>query len=194
MGRQQPRPAHSFVAGCPAQFTLLGSNPYHDNNRFLFGHAAVVADAHRCGVTSASKLFSPVVPTIWYACRQSYIPYNKDGLDGTLIIREALQNIVSSTSIAEEGGSETDHVELSEYRRRVWALLVDMRGDQKWYSLRFGCWLLSYIFKWLFNGEIFVVDEVSAQLRELAPKSTFVYASTFDPLHKMGLLECTSIP
>lgn len=122
-----------------------------------------------------------MVPTLWYAICQSYIPYNNEGLNGTHIIREALQKLVTSASEFEEEGSE------KQYRRRVWQLLVEMRGDQKWYSLRFGCWLLSYIFKWLFNGEIFVGDEVLAQLRAMAPTSTFVYV-----LHP-GLLVTDSI-
>lgn len=174
MGHQQPRPAYSFVAGCPAQYTLLASNPYYDNNRLLFGHSAVVTDAYRRSATRASKLFSPLIPTLWYSLCQSYIPYTSEGLNGTHIIKEALQKLITSASELEDEVSE------EQYRRRVWQLLVDMRGDQKWYSLRFGCWLLCYIFKWLFNGEIFVGDEVLAQLRALAPSSTFVYASTFD--------------
>lgn len=165
----QPRPAYSFVAGCPAQFTLLASNPYHDNNRLLFGQSAVVTDAHKRGPTQGSKLFSPLVPAIWYSMCQSYIPYNSEGLNGTHIIREALQKLVASDADLDGAADE------KQYRRRVWQLLMGMRGDQKWYSLRFGCWLLSYIFKWLFNGEIFVGDEVLAQLRDMAPTSTFVY-------------------
>ena len=171
MGHPQPRPTYSFVAGCPAQYSLLASNPYHDNNRLLFGQATVVTDAHNRGPTRASKLFSPLVPTLWYSMCQSYIPYNCDGLNGTHIIREALQKLVASASDLEGQGDE------KQYQQRVWQLLVGMRGDQKWYSLRFGCWLLSYIFKWLFNGEIFVGSEVVAQLREMAPTSTFVYGS-----------------
>lgn len=165
--------AHALVAGCPAKHTLLQSTPYSDNNFFLYGHSAVVTDAYRRskGGTTASKTFSRLWPGPWYAWNQTYIPYNLEGLDGKSIIKEVLQAIPSD--YAEP--SETD----SRYRRRVWKLLVDMHGDQKWYSLRFGSWLLSLIFKWLFNGELFVNLDVCSNLRELAPKSTFVYAAIY---------------
>jgi hypothetical protein len=162
--------AHALVAGCPPKYTLLQSTPYADNNFFLYGHSAVVTDAYRRkDATKASKACSFLCPGPWYAINQSYIPYNLEGLDGKGIIKEVLQSIPSD--YAEE--DETDR----RYRRRVWKLLVDMHGDQKWYSLRFGCWLLSLIFKWLFNGELFVNIAVCSKLRELAPKSTFVYAT-----------------
>ena len=165
--------AHALVAGCPAKHTLLQCTPYSDNNFFLYGHSAVVTDAYKRskGGTTASKTFSRLWPGPWYAWNQTYIPYNREGLDGKSIIKEVLQAIPAD--YAEP--SETD----SRYRRRVWKLLVDMHGDQKWYSLRFGSWLLSLIFKWLFNGELFVNLDVCSNLRELAPKSTFVYAKIY---------------
>lgn len=163
--------AHALVAGCPANgFTLLQSTPYSDNNFFLYGQSAVVTDAYRKkGGTKASKTFSSLWPGPWYAWNQTYIPYNLEGLDGKSIIKEVLQAIPAD--YAQEQETE------QRYRRRVWKLLVDMHGDQKWYSLRFGSWLLSLIFKWLFNGELFVNLDVCSKLRELAPKSTFVYAT-----------------
>jgi hypothetical protein len=184
--------AQGLVAGCPPKYTLLHSTPYSDNNFFLFGHSAVVTDAYkRKEGTNASKAFSFLCPGPWYAINQTYIPYNLEGLDGKAIIKEVLQSIPSD--YAEAG--ETDRL----YRRRVWKLLVDMHGDQKWYSLRFGSWLLTLIFKWLFNGELFVNLSVSSKLRELAPKSTFVYATISTPclychicISSLCLAACTS--
>jgi hypothetical protein len=172
MGLHAAHSAHALIAGCPERYTLLHSNPYKDNNWFLFGSTAVVTDAHRFPArrpTRASKALSGFFPAVWYSCFQTYIPYNSDGLDGKGIIREVLENLPAS----EYAGDESE----SRYRSRVWRILVNMHGDQKWYSLRFGGFLLSLIFKWLFNGELFVNVDVCARLRELAPRSTFVYVA-----------------
>lgn len=178
----QAHSAHALVAGCPAKYTLLQSTPYLDNNFFLYGRSAVVTDAYRStSGTKASRALSPLLPGPWYAWNQTYVPYNLEGLDGKSIIKEVLHAM--PPDYAHPG--ETDR----QYRRRVWKLLVDMHGDQKWYSLRIGSWLLSLIFKWLFNGELFVNLEVCSKLRELAPKSTFVYAA-FSKLHSIAALVC----
>jgi hypothetical protein len=118
-------PAFTIVGGCPEGFDLLRSSPSAVVNKFVYGKSGAVTNAHKSrGRSFASDLISIWCPFEWFASRQSYVPYNKEKLDGRKIIKEVLNAM-----------SDHDHVqdmENTEYRRRVWALLKRMYGDQKW--------------------------------------------------------------
>ena len=165
--------AQGVVPGCPDAYNLLESSPFETNNRFLYGTPAVRLNAAADSTTRPSRLsswLSPYLLAWWYSAFQRHVPFSHDGLNTRHIMHEAADRVVHSEHATEE---EIDR----QFKRRVWALLNDMHADQKWYSLRFGSWLLTHIFKWLYNGEIYVCAEDIQRLRAIADHSTFVCVS-----------------
>jgi hypothetical protein len=163
--------ANGVIPGCPDRYNLLAASPFGKNNLFLYGRASVRLNAstssahHGQGLAS---LVSRFFPAVWYSAFQKHIPYSTERLSARKIMQEV------ALGLPYERYADEDESRAA-FRKRVWGLLTDMRGDQKWYSLRFGSWLLALFFRWLFNGELYVNPDACSVLRALAPTSTFVY-------------------
>jgi glycerol-3-phosphate O-acyltransferase len=171
--------ACGIVAGCPEGYSFLRACAFQQVNSFLFGSPCVRLNAAAAGAARNGSLLSQlsrVAPAIYYSVGQKHIPYSRERLTSRRIAREAAQSL-SYDDLASTQES------LKHFQRKVWALLTRLRGDQKWYSLRFGAWLCTHIFKWLFNGEIYVSTDATDILRAQADRTTFVYV----PTHKSHL-------
>lgn len=165
--------AQGVVPGCPDAYNLLESSPFEANNRFLYGSAAVRLNAATTGAAPPSRLtswLSPYLLAWWYSAFQRHVPYSHEGLGTRHVVRESATRVLQA-----EHATATESER--QFKRRVWALLNDMHADQKWYSLRFGSWLLTQIFRWLYNGELYVCPEAVQRLRAIAEHSTFVCVS-----------------
>jgi hypothetical protein len=169
---QRGSDAHGVVPGCPDGYNLMRASAFLQNNDFLYGRPRVHVNVPASEQTSSLAWLAPLsrlCPAAYYALLQRHVRYNRERLTSKGIAREA-STAAQCDHLREEGESE------GAFQSRVWRLLTRMRGDQKWYSLRFGAWLCTHIFQWLFNGEIYVRPQATAALRTLADNSTFVYA------------------
>jgi hypothetical protein len=162
--------AQGVIPGCPSGHNLLEASPFLQNNQFLYGSRSVRLNASSTAVLKPSIVtaaLSPWMPTLWYSSFQKHIPYSDERLTARKVMREAA-DMLAHEDLARDRQSDR------EFKSRVWALLTRMHADQKWYSLRFGSWLITHICNWLYNGEIYVNSEACAALRAQAKNSAFV--------------------
>ena len=164
-------PAQGVIPGCPRGYNFLRSSAFLASQGFLYGRSRVHLNVPASGSAQSGYLtwYSHFLPATFYACLQRHKPYSEEQLCARRIMREAA-DVVEKQADQYADGAESDKA----FQRRVWRLLTRMRGDQKWYSLRFGSWLLTHMFRWLFNGEIYVDPQACEPLRALAGTSTFV--------------------
>lgn len=166
-------PAHGIVPGCPRSYNFLRSSAFLANQVYLYGRSRVHLNVPASGRAKSSYLafVSHLFPATFYSLLQRHVPYNTEHLSARRIMQEAASVVAAQAEdLAGKGDSER------RFKRKVWRLLTHMRGDQKWYSLRFGAWLCTHFFQWLFNGEIYVDPKACEALRNLADASTFMCA------------------